>query len=69
MKSAVIRDAGRAGALANTANTPQDMSKPSQISYVPTHRNLIVEFAQGEYSSSLKSLKVGFATAAAGVLR
>ncbi|KDR67984.1 hypothetical protein GALMADRAFT_257533 [Galerina marginata CBS 339.88] len=31
--------------------------KPTQKSYVPTHSELIVEFAPGEYRSSLKSLK------------
>ncbi|KAF9477761.1 hypothetical protein BDN70DRAFT_91691 [Pholiota conissans] len=33
------------------------MPKPTQKSYVPTHREFLVEFAPGEYSSSLKSLK------------
>ncbi|KAF8899614.1 hypothetical protein CPB84DRAFT_1924377 [Gymnopilus junonius] len=31
--------------------------KPAQEKYVPTHPDLIVEFAPGEFSSSLKSFK------------
>ncbi|KAF9054589.1 hypothetical protein BJ165DRAFT_1338595 [Panaeolus papilionaceus] len=31
--------------------------RPTQKSYVPTHRDFIVEFAPGEYRSALRSLK------------